>query len=167
LTAYLPAAILLAVPSKRPAPPKALRQRSPRIRVPNGERALFAVDAAHFVGVVQRLSLSGGSAVLSKGPIARGTWGTMALQTVHGKVSAQVEFLQMGADGVPLAQAFRFLNMDEASSQRFAAAAAEMQEAGFSDVPHVAEAQPLAKLVQSVRRIAATIYAHRQATVRH
>jgi hypothetical protein len=43
------------------------RKRPPRIRVPNNERALFTVDTDKFVGVIRRLSLTGGSAVLSKG----------------------------------------------------------------------------------------------------
>jgi hypothetical protein len=57
----------------------------------------------------------------------------MALGTVFGKVTARIEFLHTGADGVPLAQAFRFLAMDDVSSKRFKTAAKEMQS-GFSDV---------------------------------
>ena len=96
--------------------------RPPRIRVPNQERALFTADSQKFVGVIQRLSLTGGSAVLSKGPIAKGTLAEMAFRTVFGKVKAHIEFLHSGADGIPLAQAFRFLSMDETSSRRFSAA---------------------------------------------
>lgn len=107
--------------------------RPPRIRVPNNERALFTVDAHKFVGVIQRLSLTGGSAVMSKGPVAQGTLAEMSLNTVFGKVTAQIEFLQTGADGMPLAQAFRFVDMDAVSHKRFSAAAREMQRAGFSD----------------------------------
>ena len=105
--------------------------RPPRIRVPNQERALFTVDNQKFVGIVQRLSGTGGSALLVKGPIPEGTLGAMALSTVFGKVNAQIEFLHTGADGVPLAQAFRFLAMDAESSKRFNAAAEQMQSAGF------------------------------------
>ncbi len=46
----------------------------------------------------------------------------MDLNSVFGKVTAGIEFLQTGADGIPLAQAFRFLDMDGVSSRRFAAA---------------------------------------------
>ena len=49
--------------------------RPPRIRVPNNERALFTVDAKKHVGVIRRLSLTGGSAVLTNGPIPEGTMG--------------------------------------------------------------------------------------------
>jgi hypothetical protein len=142
--------------------------RAPRIRVPNSERALFTVEDTRFVGVLQRLSLTGGSAVLSKGPIPGGTMGDVAMKTVFGKVSAQIEFLQTGADGIPLAQAFRFLAMDETSSQRFAAAAKQMEKEGYSDAPEnkpsalsAPASESLGLLLHSVRRIAATLVANR------
>ena len=142
--------------------------RAPRIRVPNSERALFSVNDTRFVGVLQRLSLTGGSAVLSKGPIPHGTMGDVAMKTVFGKVSAHIEFLQTGADGVPLAQAFRFLAMEDASARRFAAAAKQMEKEGFSDSlpikpsPFSSPAsETLGLLLHSVRRLAATLVANR------
>jgi hypothetical protein len=142
--------------------------RPPRIRVPNSERALFTVNDTRFVGVLQRLSLTGGSAVLSKGPIPRGTMGDIALSTVYGKVSAQIEFLQTGADGVPLAQAFRFLAMEDSSSRRFAAAAKQMEKEGYSDTPLTKQSplsapasETLGLLLHSVRRLAASLVANR------
>lgn len=147
---------------------KPSKTRPPRIRVPNSERALFTVNDMRFVGVLQRLSLTGGSAVLSKGPIPHGTMGEIAMNTVYGKVTAQVEFLQTGADGIPLAQAFRFLAMEERSSQRFAAAAKQMEKEGFSDAPAAREStlsspasETLGLLLHSVRRLAATLVANR------
>ena len=144
-----------------PKPDKTRKTRAPRIRVPNNERALFTIDTQNFVGVIQRLSLTGGSAVLSKGPIHHGTMGTMVLNTVVGRVTAQVEFLQTGADGIPLAQAFRFIAMDDASSRRFAKAAKQMEEKGFSDAPREHGAGPgsrtLNNLLYSIRRLAASI----------
>lgn len=109
--------------------------RAPRIRVPNKEKALFIVDTEKVVGVIQRLSLTGGSVVLSKGSVPRGTIGQIGLNTVFGKVSAHIEFLHVGAEGMPLAQAFRFISMSDTSSRRFAAAVEQMQNAGFSDEP--------------------------------
>jgi hypothetical protein len=142
--------------------------RAPRIRVPDSERALFTIDGVRFVGVLQRLSLTGGSAVLSKGPIPHGTMGDITINTINGKVTAHIEYLQTGADGVPLAQAFRFLAMDDASARRFAAAAKQMEEEGFSDAPQVKPSplsapasETLGQLLNSVRRLAATIVAHR------
>lgn len=144
------------VPVKPPTSRK--RGRPPRICVPNSERALFTVDERQFVGVIQRLSLTGGSAILAKGPIPKGTMGGMDLKTVFGKVSAHVEFLHTGADGIPLAQAFRFLAMDDASSQRFKSAAEQMVAEGFSDTEADGPAgQTFSKLLHSVRRLAATI----------
>jgi hypothetical protein len=139
------------------------RTRPPRIRVPNNERALFTVDTNKFVGVIRRLSLTGGSAVLSKGPILQGTLAQMDLITVFGKVSAQIEFMHSGADGIPLAQAFRFLDMDDVSSERFSAAARQMEKAGFSDVEEKENplgnlaSQTLSRLHDSIRRLSVVI----------
>lgn len=142
--------------------------RPPRIRVPNQERALFTADNQKFVGIIQRLSLTGGSAVLSKGPIAKGTLAEMAFRTVFGKVKAHIEFLHSGADGIPLAQAFRFLSMDETSSRRFSAAAKQMQEAGFSDAAQKKEnslgslaGQQLGRLRDSIVRLASAMTSSR------
>ncbi len=133
--------------------------RPPRIRVPNREKALFTAESRKFVGIIQRLSLTGGSAVLSKGPIPRGTLGKIVFNTVFGKVSADIEFLHTGADGIPLAQAFRFLGMDDASATRFASAAQQMQEAGFSDAEeNESTLGGLAtQLSQSIRRLASAL----------
>jgi hypothetical protein len=166
LTAADPLGMLAMVRAKVQKSTK--RERAPRIRVPNSERAIFTVDTARFLGVIQRLSLTGGSAVLSKGPIPHGTMGDIALRTVFGRVDAKVEFLQTGADGVPLAQAFRFIAMDDTSSDRFAAAARQMEKAGFSDAPQeqptgFAGAQSLNRLLGSVRRLAATLVAAKSA----
>jgi hypothetical protein len=109
-------------------------RRPPRIRVPNQERAIFQIEDQKIVGIVQRLSLTGGSALLVKGAISEGTVGQMMLNTVSGKVIARVQFLKTGADGVPYAQAFRFLEMDVVSGRRFENAIKQMQANGFSDV---------------------------------
>ena len=110
------------------------KSRPPRIRVPNKEKAIFTIDNQKFLGIVQVLSLTGGSALLVKGSFPVGTIAEMAVGTVFGKVSAHVEFLHLAADGVSGAQAFRFLAMDDASTKRFNAAIKRMQRAGFSDV---------------------------------
>jgi hypothetical protein len=93
--------------------------------------------------------------------------GEMALNTVFGKVTAHIEFLQTGADGVPLAQAFRFLGMDDISSKRFAAAAKQMQTAGFSDVaedqkPFDLAYQGLSKLGEGIRNLSGKISSRRR-----
>jgi hypothetical protein len=137
--------------------------RPPRIRVPNNERALSTVDAKKFVGVIRRLSLTGGSAVLSSGPIPQGTLAEMDLGTVFGKVSAQIQFMHNGADGLPLAQAFRFVDIDQVSSKRFTAAVKQMEKAGFSDVEGKENplgnlaSQTLDKLRDSIRSLSGAI----------
>ncbi len=133
--------------------------RPPRIRVPNNEKAVFTVDNQKFIGVIKRLSLTGGSAIFNKDPIPHGTLGEIALKTVFGKVDAQIKFLHTGADGMQLVQAFRFLDMDDMSRQRFSAAAERMKREGFSDVKegrrplHLS----LSKLAESIRRLSGAI----------
>ena len=143
------------------------RPRPPRIRVPNQERAVFTVDNQKFVGIVQRLSVTGGSALLVKGPIPKGTLGEMALSTVFGRVNAHIEFLHTGADGVPLAQAFRFLAMDAVSTNRFSAATKQMQSAGFADVEQKQTAldetfESLRKLRESLRQLSGMLTSGRR-----
>lgn len=155
-----------------PAKPQKAKKstRPPRICVPNSERALFMIESEKFVGVIQRLSVTGGSAILSKGPIAHGTFGEMGLKTVYGPMKAQIQFLSCGADGIPLAQAFRFIDMDATSRKRFDASIKKMQEAGFSDVPAAENslgeraAQSLSKLGDSIRRLSALVGTGRSTT---
>jgi len=147
----------------------AKRTRAPRIRVPNSERALFTVDGARFVGVIQRLSLTGGSAVFNKSPIPHGTIGDISLNTVFGRVDAKIEFLQTGADGVTHAQAFRFIIMDDTSTERFAAAARQMVQAGFSDsseeeASRSAGVRSLNRIRDGVRRLSQTLLPAKRTT---
>src|SRR6476646_8654137 len=110
------------------------RSRRPaRIRVPNRERVLFTIRDHRFVGVLQRLSLTGGSVTHTEEPPPQGTLAGLDLRTVFGKVSAQIEFLHVGADGNTSAQAFRFLGMDDPCTRRLRAAIQRMQGAGYSD----------------------------------
>lgn len=149
-------------------PKRTRKLRAQRIRVPNQERALFQVNESRFVGVIQRLSLTGGSAVLSKGPIPHGSEGVIALNTVFGKVTAHIEFLNKGAEGIPLAQGFRFVSMDDVSKRRFHAAAQQMLDQGFGEekqsLLNAPASEALGDLVHSVRRLAATLIATRSAT---
>jgi hypothetical protein len=144
-------------------------KRAPRIRVPGNEKALFIADDQKFLGVIQRLSLSGGSAILPKGPVREGTLARMGLNTVFGKVTAQVQFLRTGAEGMALAQAFRFVEMDDMSAKRFASAAAQMQKAGFSDAGEagnslgVVVSETLSKLCDSFQRLSGVMGPSRKA----
>jgi hypothetical protein len=119
--------------------------RPARIRVPNRERVLFTIRDHRFVGVLQRLSLTGGSVIHTEEPLPQGTLAGLDLRTVFGKVSAQIEFLHVGADGNTTAQAFRFLGMDDSCTRRLSAAIEQMQSAGYSDAE--AEENRLSTLV--------------------
>jgi len=158
--------MLLMMPKKLQKARKSTRP--PRIRVPNNERALFTVNTQKYVGVIQRLSLTGGSTILSKGPIPQGTLADMGLNTVFGKVKAQIQFLHSGADGIPLAQAFRFIEMDDVSRERFSAAAEQMHSAGFSDMEEKGNSlgdltsQSLSKLRDSISRLSGRIKSARK-----
>jgi len=118
-------------------------RRPPRILVPNNEKAVFTVANDKFVGTIQRLSLTGGSAVFTKGPVPDGAYGEMILKTIFGNVTAEIQFLHAGADGVRHAQAFSFMEMDEVSAKRFRSAVEKMEDAGFSDA--VEEEPPLSE----------------------
>ncbi len=147
----LPPRFRLAIlPFMPRTPQKPRKPRPPRIRVPNQQKAIFTVDDKKLLGVVQRLSLTGGSALLVKGPIPEGALGEIVFGTIFGKVEAQVQFLQMGADGVPLAQAFSFLTMGAVSSERFKRALQEMQSSDLSD--HAQTQRPFDSTFETLRR---------------
>lgn len=134
-------------------------RRPPRIRVPNNEQAVFTIEKSKVLGIIKRVSMTGGSVILArKDSPPHGTLAEMCLNTIYGKVTAQIQFLHSGADGIPHAQAFRFLDMDEVSRKRFTAAAEQMQRAGFSDADGQNTAldwaaSGLSKFTRSVRRI--------------
>lgn len=91
--------------------------------------------------------------------------GDISLNTVFGRVDAKIEFLRTGADGVALAQAFRFIAMDDTSTDRFAAAAAQMVQAGFSEEATASVGnQSLNRLLDSIRHLAATLLAAKSIT---
>ena len=143
---------------------KSRRPRPPRIRVPNQQKAIFTVDNKKIIGVVQRLSSTGGSALLMKGPIPKGTLGEMLFATVFGKVKAHIEFLQLGADGVPLSQAFTFITMSGTSSQRLHQALQEMNTSDFSDTTVKEGSLNMAfdKLRQSIRQLSGMLNLRRR-----
>lgn len=142
---------------------KSRKHRPPRIRVPHQQKAIFTVEGQKLIGIVQRLSLTGGSALLVRGPIPEGALGEIVFGTVYGKVSANIEFLHTGADGVPLAQAFSFLTMDATSSQRFSRALEQLHASDLSDVVPKQTSMDAAfeTLRQSVRQISGILNAVR------
>jgi hypothetical protein len=99
-----------------------------------------------------------------KGPILKGTLGEMLFATAFGKVNAHIEFLHRGADGVPLAQAFTFVTMDGASSQRLYKALQEMNTSDFSDTAVKEGSLDVAfdKLRQSIRQLSGMLNSRRR-----
>jgi len=145
---------------------KPFKNRPPRIRVPHQQKAIFTVDNQKLIGVLQRLSLTGGTALLVKDPIPpEGTLGEIVFGTAFGKVNAHIKFLYGGVDGVPLAQAFAFLAMNARSSQRFKRALEEMHTSDLSDF--AGKQTPIdaafATLRQSVRQLSGMLDSIRRA----
>ena len=146
--------------------------RPARIRVPNRERVLFTIRDHRFVGVLQRLSLTGGSVIHTEEPLPQGTLAVLDLRTVFGKVSAQIEFLHVGADGNTSAQAFRFLGMEDPCTRRLRAAIEQMQGAGYSDAEvegsslSALAAKSLSPVRDYIQRLFQTGSPHRKIRVR-
>ena len=147
-------------------------QRPARIRVPNRERVLFTIREHRFVGVLQRLSLTGGSVIHTEEPLPQGTLAGLDMRTVFGRVTAQIEFLHVGADGNTSAQAFRFLGMDDSCTGRLTAAIERMQGAGYSDAEvegnslSVLASKSLSTVRDHIQRLFQTGSSHRKVRVR-
>jgi hypothetical protein len=88
----------------------------------------------------------------------------MVFGTVFGKVNAHIEFLHTGADGLPLAQAFAFVTMDDRSSQRFKKALEEMHTSDLADlVPRQTQIDVVfERLRESVRQLSGMLNSVRQ-----
>lgn len=148
-----------------PSTGKPYKRRPPRIRVPHQQKAIFTADNQKLIGVLQRLSLTGGTALFVKGPIPEGTLGEIVFGTAFGRVNAHIRFLYGGVDGVPHAQAFAFLAMNPGSGQRLKRALEEMHSPGLADVagkPTPIDAA-VAALRQSVRQLSGMLNSIRQA----
>jgi hypothetical protein len=143
------------------APTVSSKTRPARIRVPHRERVLFTISDHRFVGILQRLSLTGGSVIHSEEPPARGTVARLDLKTVFGKVTAKIEFLHVGADGSTPAQAFRFISMDESCARRLTVAIERMQRAGYSDTGILQKG-----LRRLISQSLSTVLAHLQRSIR-
>jgi hypothetical protein len=106
---------------------KAKRVRSPRFSVPNKEQAVVSIGDEQLQGTLHLLSLTGGAIRLGK-RVASGTLADIGINTVSGKFSATIEFLQM-ANGTT--QAFRFVAMGRLARERLEDALNKMGEQGL------------------------------------
>ena len=93
------------------------RVRAPRVRVPNKEPVIFSIENKRIAGVLQKLSLTGGLAQVTKCPEGP-TLAQINLNTISGPVCGLIEFLrpQKKWDGYLLP--FRFIALDEIDQAR-------------------------------------------------
>ncbi len=115
------------LPKQHQAP----RVRAPRVSVPNKEQATVALAGEQYVGVLCKLSATGGSIRLNS-PFTPGTLADIKFKTTAGNLIAAIEFLNM-ACGIPHAQAFRFLHMDLADRRRLDGVLQQIRKQGFGE----------------------------------
>ena len=109
--------------------------RAPRVTVPNDEQVIVSsVESKPVVGILVKLSATGGSVRVSKSYRPK-TVGEITLKTASGKVTAAVEFLRTGVDGVAQAQAFRFIHIEPADRRKLEDALDEMRKHGLGEKP--------------------------------
>ncbi len=106
--------------------------RAARVSVPNQEQAIISAEGTNTIGILHKLSLTGGLVRLPKEPFRRGTLATLAVKTATGRISAAVEFLASAHYGART-QAFRFIHMDPADRRQLEAALQHMLRQGFGD----------------------------------
>lgn len=118
--------------------------RAARVSVPNQEQAIISVDGSNTVGVLCKLSLTGGSVRLPK-LFRCGTVGLIRVQTATGEISPAIEFISTSHD--PRAQAFRFIHMDPEDRRQLERALRQMIEQGLGE-KRDRVFRPLAELAQ-------------------
>lgn len=96
--------------------------RAPRTTFPKPEPANFRVDNQLVKGLLRRLSLTGGCAVLTKN-VKTGTLAEIAIPTPFGVVSGLIEFLANNAAIKPSPEfGFRFVAFNEQDHERLSKA---------------------------------------------
>ena len=106
--------------------------RAPRVNVPNKEQAIVSFGARHMVGVLCKLSTTGGSLRLPK-PMAKGTVADITIKSTSGPITSAVEFLGSADRGALPPQAFRFIHMGPAECRRLENALEEIRKQGFGE----------------------------------
>ena len=106
--------------------------RAPRVRVPNKEQAVVVLGTHKVIGVLCKLSLTGGSLRLSKS-VSRGTVADLTVRATSGPITCAIEFLGPADKGTPPAQAFRFIHMAPAESKRLENALEAIRKEGFGE----------------------------------
>ena len=106
--------------------------RAPRVNVPNKEQAVVALGGQRILGVLCKLSVTGGSLRMSK-PMAKGTVADLTIRATSGPITSAIEFLGAADRGVLPAQAFRFIHMGPAETRRLENALEEIRKQGFGE----------------------------------
>ena len=121
------------------------RRRAPRVTVPNNEQVIVcSVKSKPEVGILVKLSATGGLLRVSK-LYTPGAFGEISLKTTSGNITAAIEFLRTGVDGVG-AQAFRFIQIEPADRRRLEDALDQMRTHGLGEKQRTF--QPLAYLTR-------------------
>lgn len=106
--------------------------RAPRVRVPNDEPVSFNIQDKRVTAVLQKLSLTGGLAQLSKDP-GRITLAEIRLDTLAGPVRGLVEFLRPSKRHNAYDVPFRFIALDEVDQARLKKTLHIMRQQGLGE----------------------------------
>ena|SRR5690242_16500877 len=106
--------------------------RAPRVNVPNKEQAIVALGAQRMVGVLCKLSTTGGSLRLPK-PLSKGQIADLTIRATSGPITSAVQFLGPADRGALPPQAFRFIHMGPAECRRLENALEEIRRQGFGE----------------------------------
>ncbi len=103
--------------------------RAPRVRIPQEEPVWFTYEGGRVQGTLQKISVTGGLAVLPK-QIAQGTIAEMKVKSTAGPITGIVELLDPRIHRGAPQQAFKFIAMDDTDHDRLAAILESLKSAG-------------------------------------
>lgn len=106
--------------------------RAPRVRVPNKEPVIFNIENQLLAGVLQKLSLTGGLAQVTKCP-DRAALAQINLNTVSGPVCGLIEFLRPEKRWGGYLLPFRFIALAEVDEARLKKTLHVMLENGLGE----------------------------------
>ena len=104
--------------------------RAPRVRLAKAPKILFVVENTRVDGTLQKLSLTGGSARLSRG-CTPGVLAEVKINTATGHLEALVELLP--CDDIAGEQPFRFVAMGDSDQELLHTTITKLRQQGFAD----------------------------------
>lgn len=102
--------------------------RAPRVRLAKSPKIMFVIENRRLEGVLQKLSLTGGSARVSR-DCKPGELAELKINTANGHLEALVELLPRTEDEQP----FRFVAMGDSDQELLAATVTKLRQSGYSD----------------------------------